>query len=249
MVTARALTWRTNRVRQGVHAPMLLPLLLALLLAPLMAQENPFEGQTIASIQFEPAEGFLHPDDHAEATATIQAGKPLAMTNVRETIERLYATGRFVDIQVHADPAAGGVAVRFVLTPAGFVRNVNVSGVDQPPSRGQLVNASGLQLGEQYSAPQVKQSVERLLESLRTNGFYLAKIEPAVIPLPFQQVDIDFAVTPGKRARYATPIIRGTPQKPVDEIVRSTRWRKWWGFGPFREVTEGRTQRALDRIK
>lgn len=235
--------------RQGVHALMLLSLLLALLSVPLLAQENRFEGQTVTSVTLQPDEQFLHPDDLSEAMAALRPGQPLRMSDVRTTIERLFATARFEDIQVHAEPAASGVAVQIALTPASFIRDVTVQGVHDPPSRGQLVNSTGLQLGTEYTETQVRQAVERLLELLRSNGFYFAKIAPVAVPEPAQQMDVGFQLNTGERAKYSPPVIHGTPQKPVEAIVRATRWRKWWGFGPFKEVTDARTQQGLDRIR
>jgi outer membrane protein assembly complex protein YaeT len=235
--------------RPGVHALMLLSLLLALLSVPLIAQENRFEGQTVTSVTLEPEGQFLHPEDRAEAMATLQPGRPLQMNDVRTTIERLFGTGRFEDIQVHAEPSVGGAAVRIEVTPARFVRDVTVEGVHDPPSRGQLVNATGLQLGTEYAENQVRQSVERLMELLRSNGFYFAKVAPHDIPRPEQQMDVHYELDTGERARYSTPVVRGTPQKPVQDIIKATGWRRWWGLGPFREVTDSRTQQGLDRIR
>ena len=62
--------------------------------------------------------------------------------------------------------------------PRHFVRNVTVQGVVGPPEQGQLVNATKLELGEPFSEGQARQSVENLLEILRSNGFYLAKVTP-----------------------------------------------------------------------
>ena len=95
----------------------------------------------------------------------------------------------------------------------------------------------------------MRQSVERLLELLRSNGFYFAKVAPETLPRPEQQIDVNYRLDEGERAKYSRPTIFGEPHRPVEDIVRATRWRKYWRFGDFREVTDARTQQGLDRIR
>jgi outer membrane protein assembly complex protein YaeT len=200
-------------------------------------------------IGFEPDEAVLVEADLQRALDPLSTGKPLRMADVRSSIERLYATGRYDDIQVEAEDRPGGVALTFRIEPAQFVRNVIVEGVEEPPTAGQLVNATKLQLGERFEPTQIRQSMESVLEAVRANGFYLAKIDPVVTPQPHQQVDITFRVETGERAEYRTPVVKGTPAKPVEDIVKATRWRKLWGLLGWKEVTETRTAQGLDHIR
>lgn len=56
-------------------------------------------------------------------------GRPLSMTDVRETITHLYSLGRFADVTVDADRvAAGGVALRFELSPIHTVTRLQLRG-------------------------------------------------------------------------------------------------------------------------
>ncbi|HYO81027.1 MAG TPA: POTRA domain-containing protein [Bryobacteraceae bacterium] len=229
---------------------MRLLLLLTFALSQAPAQENSLEGKPVVAVMLSPAADYLHPEDLQRALSPLSTDKALAMPDVRLTIERLYATGRFENIIAHAEEEPGsGVRIRFEVQPAQFVRNVTIVGAEQPPSPGQMVNASGLQLGQRYSPTQVSQSIERILELLRSNGLYRAQISPEVHARDQQQVDITFHIQPGERARYETPIVRGTPGKTVEELVRDSRWRRWFGFGPFKEVTDNRTQQGLERIR
>jgi outer membrane protein assembly complex protein YaeT len=227
----------------------MLPLvLLALFMVPLSAQENRFEGLPVKAIRFEPQQPFLDPRDLAEKLH-LELGRPLKMSDVRATVESLFASGSFEDIAVDAQLNGEGVDLTFQVSPARFVRNVSVTGVEEPPSPGQLVNVTKLQLGQQYVESQIRQSVEGLLESLRANGFYLAKVVPEAVEQPHQQIDITFRVDTGERAAYLRPEVRGNPNKAVDDIVGATRWKRWFGIGPWRRVTDARTQQGLDRVR
>src|ERR1039458_7470157 len=78
-------------------------------------------------------------------------GEPLRMAVVRASLERLFATGRYRDIQVDAEPYSGGVIVKFITANSWFIGDISVTGrVGNPPNRGQLGNATRLDLGQPY---------------------------------------------------------------------------------------------------
>src|SRR5215813_4178742 len=92
--------------------------LFLLLLAAAQAQENPppgsqFEGKQVITIQFVPAEQPLEPSELHDILP-LKTKQPLQMRDVSASIERLYATGRYQDIRVDAQPLANGVVVRFL---------------------------------------------------------------------------------------------------------------------------------------
>lgn len=250
MVTAAALPWMAALAH--CCAPGLMPLRywlsFFLLLMPLSAQTNRYEGRPITKVEMDPVQILAEPE-LKNALSSLKPGTPLTMANVRTAIERLYATGRFADIQIDAQSTPEGVVLTTRVTPSRFIRNVTVIGVNDPPSKGQLVNATKLQLGEPFHFRQARQSVENLLEILRTNGFYLAKVTPEIINAPMQQVDINFQANTGDRAKFSEPIVKGTPNKPIEEIVNATRWKRWFGLFGWRELTEVRTQQGIDRIR
>ena len=250
MVTAPALPQMAARTRCIARARLMLVILLAWLPLPaLHAQANRYEGLLIRNVKIEPQGDVLAPSELAEKLSALKVGAPLAMADVRISIERLYATGRYDDIEVDARESGDGVDLTFNTKPASFVRNVTVVGVVEPPSRGQLVNATKLELGEPFSEGQARQSVENLLEVLRSNGFYLAKVTPEITPAPVQQVDLSFNADTGDRAKYSEPVIKGSPNKETQEIINATRWKRWFGILGWREMTETRTQQGLDRIR
>ena len=250
MVTAVALPWTVARARCRAHALMLLRLLLALTVVfSLSAQNNKFEGCPIVSVRVQPEDTLLAPDELAEALSALKPASPLRIADVRTTLQRLHGTGRYTNIEVDAIEDKDGVVLTFNATPARFVRNITVEGVPDPPSKGQLVNATKLQLGEQFHGGRSRQAVENLLEVLRSNGFYLAKVAPEIINAPVQQVDIIFRAETGERAKFTEPIIKGTPNKPQDDIIGSTRWKKLFGLLGWKEVTENRVQSGIDKIR
>src|ERR1017187_3314855 len=134
----------------------------------LLAQYQKYEGQPVVNIRFEPA---VQPLEGAELfeMLPLKRDQPLRMSVVRASMERMFATGRYRDIQVDAEPYNGGVIIKFITTNSWFVGNVSVSGmVEDSPNRGQLANASRLDLGQPYNDNDLETAINgqrRLLES------------------------------------------------------------------------------------
>jgi len=164
----------------------------------------------------------------------LKKGDPLRAEDVAHAIDGLFATGRFEDIVVEAEPFGNGVRIRFVVKNAWFLGGVSVEGkVGQVPNRGQVSSAAGLNLGtpfHDYDVTNAVSSIERLLTS---NGLYEAAVTPSVErDNKAQQVFVTFQVKEGPRAKYATPVIQGESSLSNDTILRVTGWRlpviHWW---------------------
>ena len=71
-------------------------------------------------------EGRVITDPAITRLLETSVGEPLSMQDVRETITHLFSLGRFDDVQTLAEPAAGGVRVRFVLVPLHPVDRIDL---------------------------------------------------------------------------------------------------------------------------
>src|SRR4029077_1553419 len=123
-------------------------------------------GMTITNIQFDPPEQPLEAAELHEILP-LKMGEPLHISNLRAAIERLFATGRYADIQASGESYRDGVALTFVTKPSWFVGSISISGkISSPPPKGQIENASNLDLGEAYSDVKLKEGIaaqQRLL--------------------------------------------------------------------------------------
>ena len=213
------------------------------------AQTPQFEGKRVVSIEFEPAPQPLAPQDLARVQP-IKVGSPLRMSDVSAAIDKLYATGHFSDIQVDAEPeGADAVRIRFLTTQTSFIGHVGVTGkTSVPPNRGQLVNATQLNLGTPYKDQDLVTAQANLKRLFENNGLYEATNDPKVTRDPrTQTVNITFAIKAGKRAKYTMPEVHGTSLLSDATILRATGWRilvihRW------RQVTQSRTSGGLDGI-
>jgi len=212
-----------------------------------MAQTSAFEGKPIVDIQF-PNGQPLDPADLARVQP-LRKGQALHSSDVAHAIDGLFATGRFDDIIVEAEPASEGVTVRFVTRSAGFLGGITVEGkVMESPNRAQVESATQLSLGAPFQDDDVTQAVDRIHRLLQSNGFYEAKITPTVERGDdAQQIFLTFRIQEGKRARYDTPAITGETKLLDATILRATGWRlpiiHWW-----RHVTSSRTRSGVQGI-
>src|SRR6185312_5978619 len=218
------------------------------------AQIAQFEGQKIADIEYSPAP-ILDPAD-LNIVQLLHKGDTLEALDVGDTIDAMFATGRFADIVVEAEKApAGGVIVRFVLTPQLFVGGSAVEGkIANPPNRAELLSGSQLVLGAPFRDEDVKRSVDRMTRLFRSNGLFEATVEPKIERAPagsdadVQQVFVTFQVKAGNRAKYGMPVIEGAGPLSDDTVLRATGWRypliHWW-----KRVTSQRTRAGVQGVQ
>ena len=217
---------------------------------PLKAAPEQYEGKAVASIRFDPEPQQLT-RDQLLAIIPLQVGKPLLASDVRDSMERLYRTGEYADISVGATLTPAGVAVTFFTKPTYFTGNVAVDGVPEPPNQDELRVATKLQLGTGYTPDDMNPAVERITEVLKRNGFYSVDVQPITgEDDATQQVQIDFAIDPGDRAKFDGLDLTGNALRTQDQLIRSSAWKRFFGlFGGWKPLTENRLQNGVENIR
>ncbi|HVW11143.1 MAG TPA: BamA/TamA family outer membrane protein [Bryobacteraceae bacterium] len=218
------------------------------------AQIAQFEGQKIADIQYSPGP-ILDPADLA-VVQLLSKGDTLHEIDVGDTIDAMFATGRFSDIVVEAEKAPGsGVIVRFVLQPRLFVGGSAVDGkIANPPNRAEVESGSQLTLGTPFHEEDLQSSVDRITRLFRSNGLFEGSVAPKIERPPpgsdteAQQVFITFQVKPGGRAKYGMPVIEGAGPLSDSTILKATGWRyplvHWW-----KHVSSQRTRAGVQGVQ
>jgi outer membrane protein insertion porin family len=236
-------------IRSSCSAALLVVRLLALPAAFVPAAFAQYAGKRISAITFDPP---LQPLPLAELRrrAGIAEGDSFDAARIRGAIEGLYATGRFLDIIVDARADDGAVALTFRTVNRWFTGAQTVSGAKAPPSETQLLNAARLRLGEEFTEAKVRQAVDSMTNLLRKNGLLEATVTAETQrDAETESVDIHFLVEPGARARFGEPVIRGQTSLDAREVLRTTRWKRYWGLGRFHDVTQSRVEEGLGRIR
>jgi outer membrane protein insertion porin family len=225
--------------------------LLAVMCPVLAAQNRAYEGSNVVDVRFEPAKQPLQAGE-LSAAVELKTGEPLRMSQVRASIGKLYATGRYSDIQVDARPENGGVAISFITKPRWFVGDVAITGnIPNPPTAGQLENAAALNLGAAYSEFSLKEALAGQQQILESNGVYSAKITPSLdydTSAAFQQLNFSFEVEAGRRASFGPPALTGDLKVDPKKIEDAMGLRRWI-VGNWKPVTQSRVRQALEGVR
>lgn len=200
-------------------------------------------GRRVVEVRFQAKGGGEISAPSAERV-TVKVNEPYAAAAVRQTIENIYATGRYHQVEVDAVDRDGGVALTFVLELNFFVGKVRVDPVEAPPTDRQLVNAAKLVLGEMLTPEKLEQARAGILRLLESSGYHKATVTAKTEPHPeTQQSDIHFEVSAGTRARLAEVKIEGELGFPEIELAAKA------GLKPGKVLTSGRLQDALLNLR
>jgi outer membrane protein insertion porin family len=216
---------------------------------PALAASNEYEGKQVTAILFDPPQQPI-PDARLKELLPIRIGQPLRTSDIPAALQQLYSTGEYLDIAVDASPADGGVALRFLTRATFFVGRVVVQGAAEPPTAAQLETATRLQLGAPYSADDIQQARRNILASLKQNGFYKASVEAHETPhADTRQMDVEFAIHTGPRARFDGIRVTGNSSRTIDEVVRASGWHNPFGIRGWKQLTESRLDDGVDGVR
>jgi outer membrane protein insertion porin family len=219
--------------------------------SPLPAQDRKYEGLEVTNIQFEPARQPLEAEDLHDLLP-VKMRQPLRMEDVRASLDRLFATGRYADIQVDAKPYNSGVAITFITRNSWFIGDVSFGGkIGAPPNASQLETAARLELGAPYTASGIQTAIESQRRLLEGNGLYSSTITPKLdfqTDAAYQQVNIHFEVDSGRRARFGQPEFLGDLKLDPAKLLAATKFRRWI-VGFWKPVTQTRLSQGLEGVR
>jgi outer membrane protein insertion porin family len=215
----------------------------------LVAQYQQFEGRKIAVIRFDPAQQPLDADE-LHRILPLKAGDPLKAEAVREAISRLFATGRYSDISVDAQPYNDGVAITFLTKHRWFVGGVRDTGeIHPPPGANQLASAGNLDLGQPYTEAKLQEAQAAQKRLMEMNGLFKPNLHPVFEwDDTYQQVRITFQVDSGDRARFGPPVVDGDLKMGLDRITKSLKFRRWL-IHTWKPMTQTRMQQGLNGVR
>jgi len=168
--------------------------------AGLRGQEADLEGQRVVAIRIVDEWGQELRDKLPPLP--LESGKPFRIEVERESLRRLYQTGRYSGIRVEAAPVSGGLRVDFVVRRSFYNNVVRIEGLHEPPTEAVAMSVLRLQLGETFREAALKEGLDRLKETLQEEGLYEARLDTVLTPHEdTRQMDIIVRVTQGPRAR------------------------------------------------
>ena len=175
----------------------------------------------------------------------LQPGAALDRNTVEASIQQLFATGRFRTISAEVEPHPdASLDLEFVVDEKLFLGSIVVYGAPTPPTANQLVNASKMQLGQEFDEDAVASGMERMKRLLAEAGYF----EPTIrmnseLDPPHQRIGVDFIVDRGPHARLGAVIVNGDPGYSPGKIRGITK------LHPGQPITAGRLSRAFTRLR
>ena len=162
-----------------------------------------------------------------ESYLAIRPGEPYDVQKVDDSIKSLFATGLFDDVSIRAEGDA--LVVRVVENP--IINRIAFEGNRRLETS---VLEAEIQLRPRvvYTRSRVQNAVNRILELYRRNGRYAAKVEPKIIELDQNRVDLVFEISEGPTTGVGGITFIGNEQFSDSTLrgVIQTRESAWYRF-------------------
>jgi outer membrane protein insertion porin family len=209
---------------------------------PSAAEQQVAEQRALVSVRLVLEDGSVLSTN--PSGLAVELGKPVDKEEVATSIRTLYQTGDYADIKAMIEPDGQGVRLDFVVRESLFINQVIVEGLKPPPSDSSAVAAMQLLLGQTYYPRDVDDAMARLLDTLRDEGLYQAKVQPELRTFPAtHQIDVIAQVTPGERVKVGKIELLNNTDYRDTEILAKLK------FKPGTELTSARLQSGIDRIR
>ncbi len=209
---------------------------------PCARRKRQIEGQVVAEIRIVDDAGNVLPP--TPTSLPLELGKPFDYGAERESIRALYRTGDFADIRVTAAALAQGVRVEFIVQRNYYNNVIRVEGLKEPPSEAAALAAMRLTLGEPFRESSLREAIDRLKDTLSSEGLYEADVKWALVPHEqTRQMDVVVTVQPGPRAIVGSFNVKNQTPYGDAELIRRSKIKV---KNPF---TSARVTRASQRLK
>lgn len=158
---------------------------------------------------------------------TVRIGDPFDPSLIDQSLKSLFATGLFADVVLRRE--ASVLVVRVVENP--IINRVAFEGNDKFEDDS-LEAEVQLRPRMVYTRTRVQNDVQRLIELYRRTGRFAATVEPKVIRLSDNRVDLVFEIDEGPITEVRKIAFVGNEKFTDGELreVVQTRESKWWRF-------------------
>ncbi len=158
---------------------------------------------------------------------SVREGDPFDPVTIDRSLKNLFATGLFADVSIGRQGDI--LIIRVVENP--IINRITFEG-NKRLDNDKLQPEVQLRPRVVYTRTKVQQDVERILDLYRRSGRFAVTVEPKVIELPQNRVDLVFEVNEGDPT-YVRKITFIGNEKFSDGDLRDvvlTREERWWRF-------------------
>lgn len=181
--------------------------------------------------------------DSVKTYLLLQEGDAFDADRIDRSLKNLFATGRFADVAIQRQGTS--LVVTVVENPT--VNRVAFEGNDKLSDEVLAAEVSLKPLGV-YTQAKVQSDVQRIVTLYRRGGRFAATVEPKIIELPQNRVDVVFEISEGEATYVEAIRFIGNKEfsdGTLREVIR-TKQARWWRFFST-EDTYDPDRLALDR--
>ncbi len=156
---------------------------------------------------------------------SVAPGEPFDPVKLDESLKTLFATGLFSDVEL--SEVQGALLVRVVENP--IINRIVFEG-NKRLDREELLEEVRLRPRMVFTRAKVRSDVQRMLELYRRSGRFAAIIEPKVVQLEQNRVDLLFEVQEGPKTKVSSIKFIGNEKFSDGDLrdVLATKQARWW---------------------
>jgi outer membrane protein insertion porin family len=194
---------------------------------PISAQDNSTKPNRFAikSIQIQGSKTMP-----AEAIVSIlqtRVGDEISKRKLKDDVQELYKLGQFSNIQVDAVDSSDGISLTFLMEEWPKVSgDISVNG-NIGISTGKIKDILTIASNRSLSGTALQENKNKILNLYKQKGFYLAQVEPNVVPNPEDgTARVAFDITEGKKITIQEIDIVGNRRVSDREIKKQMKLKK-----------------------
>jgi outer membrane protein assembly factor BamA len=147
-----------------------------------------------------------------------KVGKPIDAGVVSADIERIFAMGLFDDVRVGLQRNDdGSLVVRFQVLERPSIARIVLDG-NTALSNEAVLKVVSLRTGDLFQPADAQDNANKIRDLYVEEGYFLAKVTPAVTPLPSNQVEVRFRIDERAEIKVRSVEILGNKGIPDDDI-------------------------------
>jgi outer membrane protein assembly complex protein YaeT len=200
------------------YAFIVILIMLSLCVSVCFAQENTTSTKwldlPIVDIQYK-CDGDFSLDKVRSATV-IQSGDIYSRSQIRKSIESIYAIGEFSDVKADVQPKENGIIVTFILANQIKTQSIQLTG-NKKITRDDIVEILKLRTGQEFSESLANSDVNTIRDLYKLYGYLNASVTFSTkIDSKTKGVDVTFNVIEGGQPIITEIILTGTNEAVVE---------------------------------
>ncbi|PLY00206.1 MAG: outer membrane protein assembly factor BamA [Desulfuromonas sp.] len=185
------------------------------------------------------------------AAIPFKPGDQITQVDLDNALRALFAMGRFDDVAIQLNDAAGGKVVNFVVRELPLVRRIAFTGNDKFDNK-KLRPMVQMRVPSLYDRNKIEESIEAIKQAYIEDGYHAVKIEPIFIAGEKNEGTLTFNITEGEKVLIRDIDFVGNSVFDkgdlLDKMETKERWMFSWITGRGAYLAET-MELDIERIK